>query len=69
MTRVSMGKINVGGRDDNGRAVSHQVELTTAVAPGGEPVLVKTEDGRTVPISRKLADLYPERYEAVKAKA
>jgi hypothetical protein len=61
-----MGKINVGGRDDAGRIITRQVELTTAVAPGGEPVQVKTEDGRTVPISRKLADLYPERYEQVK---
>jgi hypothetical protein len=69
-----MGKINVQGKDAMGRNIPVAVELTTKVAPGGEPVRVKvtnpdgTPDGREITISTKLADLYPERFEPVKGK-
>jgi hypothetical protein len=66
-TEVGTGTINVGGRDEMGRRVTRQVQLTTRVSETGEPVSVKTDDGRTITVSKKLADLYPERFEPVKS--
>lgn len=62
-----MGWIEVEGRDAMGRKVPVKVELTTKVNGNGEPVLVKTEDGRTITVSTKLAEMYPERFEPVSA--
>lgn len=67
--RVAAGSWRVEKRDEEGKKVSVLVPQTVPVNERGENVQVKTEDGRTIAVSRKLAELYPERYSPVKSSA
>jgi hypothetical protein len=66
---VKAGSWRVERRNAEGRAESVLVPQTVPVSEYGENVTVKTEDGRTVQVSRKLADIYPEKFTPVKGAA
>lgn len=66
--RVAAGSWRIERRDEEGKKVSVLVPQTVPVNEQGENVSVTTEDGRAIQVSRKLAELYPERYTATKSK-
>lgn len=65
--RVAAGAWRAEQRNEDGQLESVLVPRTVAVSERGENVSVKTDDGRVVQVSRKLAELYPERFSPIKA--
>lgn len=73
MSRQNAQRVNAGSwrtvrnNPDTGAKESILVQQTVPVGEQGEQVSVKTEDGRTIQVTRKVAELYPERYTPAKA--